>query len=73
VQHDITETIDSILLTCNEPRLGLTESEIAAAKEIDSQSSVLEYIRERPALMTVIAAVSATCLSVIVYYLKNKK
>lgn len=72
LQHDISETVDSILMTCNEPGCGLTEADLLAAKELDSSSSFMEYFSERPGLSAAIISIAAASISVIVYIMKNK-
>ena len=72
LQHDISETVDSILMTCNEPGCGLTEADLLAAKELDSSSSFMEYFSERPGLSAAIISIAAASITVIVYMMKNK-
>lgn len=71
--NELTEVIDAVLETCNEPQRALTDSEIAAAKEEDTSSGLLEFFKERPAMSSAIAAVLAVGLGILAFTLKNKK
>ena len=73
VQGEIGETIDSIMMTCNEPQCGLTDAELAQAKELDSGSSMIEYFNDRPAITAAIIAVSSAGLAFIIYMMKNTR
>ena len=71
--NELTEVIDAVLETCNEPQRALTEAEIAAAREEDSSSGLMEFLQERPALTSAIASTSAIVIGVIAYVVMNKK
>ena len=68
----MSETVDSILITCNEPGCGLTESELLAAKEMDSSSGLVEYFSSRPGLSAAIISIAAASIGLAVFILKNK-
>ena len=69
----ISETIDSVLMTCNEPACGLTESEQGAARELDSGAlSVFEFFNERPAITAAIITVTTAGIAMVLYMIKNK-
>ena len=72
--HDhISETIDSVLMTCNEPACGLTESELAAARELDSGAlSVYEFFNERPLITAAIVSVAAAGAALVLFMLKHR-
>ena len=72
--HDhISETIDSVLMTCKEPACGLTESELAAAKELDSGAlSVYEFFNERPLITAAIVSVAAAGAALVLFMLKHR-
>lgn len=74
MNHDqISETIDSVLMTCNEPACGLTESELAAAKELDSSAlSVFEFCNERPMITAAIISVAAAGAALLLFMIRNK-
>ena len=74
MNHDhISETIDSVLMTCNEPACGLTEGELAAAKELDSGAlSVFEFFNERPAITAAIISIAAAGAALVIFMIKNK-
>ena len=71
-QHDISETVDSILMTCNEPGCCLTEAELLAAKERDSSSGIVEYFSQRPGLSAAIISIAAASICLVIFMLKNK-
>ena len=71
-QGEITEAVDSIMMTCNEPQCGLSEAEITQAREMQSGLSVLDYFHERPLISASIVTLVAASLSVIIYMIKNK-
>ena len=73
--HDhISETIDSVLMTCNEPACGLTDGELAAARELDSGAlSVYEFFSDRPTLTAAILTAAAAGIGIVIFMLKNKK
>lgn len=69
----MSETVDSILSTCNEPGCGLTEAELLAAKEMDSSSGLIEYFSQRPGLSAAIISIAAAGIGLVVFMLKNSK
>ena len=74
ITQEVNETIDSVLLTCNEPQCGLSENDIVAARELDSSSSyIFEFFNERPLIASAIITVTALGISALVYVLKNAK
>ena len=73
VQSDITEAVDAILTTCNEPACGLTDAEVAEAREMKSSLSVVDYLNERPLVTATLLSFAAASIGVIVYLLKNSR
>ena len=73
INNDITETVDSIMMTCNEPKCGLNDTEVAEAKELDSGTNMMEFFSEKPILAATITAVASVGVAVIVMLMNSKK
>ena len=71
--NDITETVDSIMMTCNEPKCGLNDAEVAEAKELDSGNNMYEFFSEKPILAATITAVASIGVAVIIMLMNSKK
>lgn len=69
-QHDISDSIDAIMITANEPKRGLKEAEIRAADELDSGNEFVEYFVKRPYL-SALAITFVTVGFAALYYIKK--
>ena len=71
-QNEIAEAIDTIMITVNEPKRGLRDQEIQAAKEMDTGSDLYQYISSSPATTAAILGIAIAGIALVIYMIKNK-
>ena len=71
-QNEITEAVDAIMITVNEPKRGLRDQEIQAAKEMDTGSDFYQYISSSPATTAAILGMAIAGIALVIYMIKNK-
>lgn len=71
-QNEISEAVDTIMTTVNEPKRGLREQEIVAAKEMDSGSDLYQYLSSSPATAAALVSIAVAGIALVVYMMKHK-
>lgn len=69
---EIAEAVDAIMMTVNEPKRGLRDHEIQAAKEMDSGSDFYQYISSSPTTTAAIFSLAIAGIALVIYMIRNK-
>ena len=72
-QNEIAEAIDTIMMIVNEPKRGLRDQEIQAAKEMDSGSELYRYISSSPATAAAIISIAVAGIGLVIYLIKSRR